>query len=332
MALLNILEYPDPRLRKVATAVAAVTPDIQKLVRDMAETMYAAPGVGLAATQVDVHKRVIVIDVSEARDELRVFINPEIVAAEGEAEREEGCLSVPGYYDKVTRAAAIVVRAQDERGGAVRAASRGAARRVRAARDGPPAGQGLRRPPFAAQARAALGPAAQEATARGLGDRGLPDARRVRRHACLCRVGAGGDPRPRLRGARRADAAGSAAGPGAEDRGVRRQGARRPARAAGAAARVAQAGRRARRAARAAARRARRRRVRIDPAAGGARLASPRLPQHPRFAAPALARRRADPARAARRRSGDGHHDHGDGRRTRHRADPRRRPDADRGA
>jgi peptide deformylase len=117
MALLNILEFPDPRLRKVATAVAAVTPDIQKLVRDMAETMYAAPGVGLAATQVDVHKRVIVIDVSEARDELRVFINPEIIAAEGEAEREEGCLSVPGYYDKVTRAAAIVVRAQDEHGG-----------------------------------------------------------------------------------------------------------------------------------------------------------------------------------------------------------------------
>jgi len=117
MALLNILEYPDPRLRKVATAVAAVTPDIQKLVRDMAETMYAAPGVGLAATQVDVHKRIIVIDVSEARDELRVFINPEIVAAEGGAEREEGCLSVPGYYDKVTRAATIVVRAQDEHGG-----------------------------------------------------------------------------------------------------------------------------------------------------------------------------------------------------------------------
>ena len=116
MALLNILEYPDPRLRKVALAVAAVTPDIQKLVRDMAETMYAAPGVGLAATQVDVHKRVIVIDISEARDDLRVFINPEIVGAEGEAEREEGCLSVPGFYDKVTRAATIAVRAQDERG------------------------------------------------------------------------------------------------------------------------------------------------------------------------------------------------------------------------
>jgi peptide deformylase len=116
MALLNILEYPDPRLKKVATPVAAVTPEIQKLVRDMAETMYSAPGVGLAATQVNVHKRVVIIDISEARDDLKVFINPELVSAEGEAEHEEGCLSVPGYYDKVTRAARIVVRAQNERG------------------------------------------------------------------------------------------------------------------------------------------------------------------------------------------------------------------------
>jgi peptide deformylase len=116
MAQLNILEYPDPRLKKVATAVAAVTPDIQKLVRDMAETMYAAPGVGLAATQVNVHKRVIVIDVSEMRDDLKVFINPEIVARDGALETEEGCLSVPGYYDKVTRAAKVTVRAQNERG------------------------------------------------------------------------------------------------------------------------------------------------------------------------------------------------------------------------
>src|SRR6266478_9960694 len=114
--VLDILEYPDPRLRKVATPVAAVNADIRKLVRDMAETMYAAPGVGLAATQVNVHKRVLVIDVSEARNELRVFINPEIVAAEGEAQCEEGCLSVPGYYDTVQRAARITVRAQDERG------------------------------------------------------------------------------------------------------------------------------------------------------------------------------------------------------------------------
>src|SRR5690349_18187302 len=116
MALLNILEYPDPRLKKVASAVTAFTPEIEKLVRDMAETMYAAPGVGLAATQVDVHKRVIVIDISDTKDELRVFINPELLAADGEAECEEGCLSVPGYYDKVTRAARVVVRAQNERG------------------------------------------------------------------------------------------------------------------------------------------------------------------------------------------------------------------------
>jgi peptide deformylase len=114
--VLDILEYPDPRLRKTAAPVAVVTADIRKLVRDMAETMYAAPGVGLAATQVDVHKRIIVIDVSETRDDLKVFINPEIIAAEGDAQREEGCLSVPGYYDTVRRAARITVRAQDERG------------------------------------------------------------------------------------------------------------------------------------------------------------------------------------------------------------------------
>ena len=116
MALLPILEFPDPRLRKVAAPVAAVTPEIKKLVRDMAETMYAAPGIGLAATQVDVHKRVIVMDISETRDQLRVFINPELLSASGEAENEEGCLSVPGYYDKVTRAATIRVRALNEEG------------------------------------------------------------------------------------------------------------------------------------------------------------------------------------------------------------------------
>ncbi len=116
MARLVILEYPDPRLRKIAAPVAAVTAEVQKLVRDMAETMYAAPGVGLAATQVDVHKRVIVIDISETRDQLHVFINPEIVASEGEAESEEGCLSVPGYYERVRRAAKVTVRAQNERG------------------------------------------------------------------------------------------------------------------------------------------------------------------------------------------------------------------------
>jgi len=116
MALLNILEYPDPRLKKVASRVTAFTPEIERLVADMAETMYAAPGVGLAATQVDVHKRIIVIDISDTKDQLRVFVNPELVAADGEAECEEGCLSVPGYYDKVVRAAAVKVRAQDARG------------------------------------------------------------------------------------------------------------------------------------------------------------------------------------------------------------------------
>jgi len=116
MAQLRILEYPDPRLKKVASPVTAFTPDIARLVRDLAETMYAAPGVGLAATQVDVHKRVLVIDISDTRDDLKVFVNPVILTAEGEAEQEEGCLSVPGYYDKVTRAARVTVRAQNERG------------------------------------------------------------------------------------------------------------------------------------------------------------------------------------------------------------------------
>jgi peptide deformylase len=114
--ILPILEYPDPRLKKVASPVTVFGPEIERLVRDMAETMYEAPGIGLAATQVDVHKRVIVIDISETRDELRVFVNPELLLAEGEAECEEGCLSVPGYYDTVTRAANIRVRAQNERG------------------------------------------------------------------------------------------------------------------------------------------------------------------------------------------------------------------------
>jgi peptide deformylase len=125
MARLPILEYPDPRLRKVAAPVTAVTPDIQKLVRDLAETMYGAPGVGLAATQVDVHKRVIVIDVSEARNDLHVFINPQLLSAQGEAECEEGCLSVPGYYERVKRAACITVRALNECGESVELTTQG---------------------------------------------------------------------------------------------------------------------------------------------------------------------------------------------------------------
>ena len=112
MALLNILEYPDPRLHKIARPVEQVDARIRRLVQDMAETMYAAPGVGLAATQVDVHERVIVIDVSEQKNELRVFINPEIIAASEERKVwNEGCLSVPGYYDDVERADRVRVRA-----------------------------------------------------------------------------------------------------------------------------------------------------------------------------------------------------------------------------
>lgn len=117
MALLPILRYPDPRLFKVAEPVREVDDRIRRLVRDMAETMYEAPGVGLAATQVDVHERVIVIDVSEDGDELRVLINPEILWRSDELQvYEEGCLSVPGVYDKVERAARIRVRALNETG------------------------------------------------------------------------------------------------------------------------------------------------------------------------------------------------------------------------
>jgi peptide deformylase len=116
MALLPILHYPDERLHTVAAPVAVVDQRTRNLVRDMAETMYAAPGIGLAATQVDVHERVIVIDISDARDALQVFINPEIVESSGEEESEEGCLSVPGIFDMVRRAAWVKVRALDETG------------------------------------------------------------------------------------------------------------------------------------------------------------------------------------------------------------------------
>lgn len=117
MALLNILHYPDKRLHKVAKPVAAVDERIRKLAADMAETMYAAPGVGLAATQIDVHERVVVIDISEEKDQLLVFINPEIVWSSGERQvYEEGCLSVPGIYDEVERPDRVRVRALNEKG------------------------------------------------------------------------------------------------------------------------------------------------------------------------------------------------------------------------
>jgi peptide deformylase len=116
MAILKILQYPDERLHKVAKKVARVDEATRKLVRDMAETMYAAPGVGLAATQVDVHECIIVMDISETRDQLKVFINPEITDSSGVIVCEEGCLSVPGIYEKVSRADKITVRALDENG------------------------------------------------------------------------------------------------------------------------------------------------------------------------------------------------------------------------
>ena len=116
MALLPILEFPDPRLRTRAQPVEQVDAALRKLIDDMFETMYAAPGIGLAATQVNVHKRLLVIDVSEKRNERLALINPEILSREGVEETEEGCLSVPGVYDKVTRADRIRVRALDRDG------------------------------------------------------------------------------------------------------------------------------------------------------------------------------------------------------------------------
>jgi peptide deformylase len=116
MALLNILNYPDPRLYTVASAVERVDANIQRLVKDMAETMYAAPGIGLAATQVNVHKQVIVIDTSEDKSKLQVFINPQILNSFGRQDYEEGCLSVPGIYETVTRAEQVTVEALDING------------------------------------------------------------------------------------------------------------------------------------------------------------------------------------------------------------------------
>ena len=111
MSKLTILLYPDPRLHTVAQPVRNVNDEIRQLIKDMAETMYAAPGVGLAATQVDIHRRIIVIDTSPARDQLRAYINPEILEATGIADCDEGCLSLPGIYEKTQRAQHVRVRA-----------------------------------------------------------------------------------------------------------------------------------------------------------------------------------------------------------------------------
>ncbi len=116
MALLPILQYPDERLHTVATPVTDVCNEIRQLIKDMAETMYAAPGVGLAATQIDVHQQIIVVDVSESKNQLLVLINPKIIKRDGEVVSEEGCLSVPGIYEKVTRAETLTVEALDKNG------------------------------------------------------------------------------------------------------------------------------------------------------------------------------------------------------------------------
>jgi peptide deformylase len=116
MAILEILQYPDPRLHEPAKRVEKIDTEIRKLVDDMTETMYAAPGVGLAATQVDVQKQVIIIDVSEDRSDLRVFINPEITRREGVAVNQEGCLSLAGIFDNVERAESVTVTALDRNG------------------------------------------------------------------------------------------------------------------------------------------------------------------------------------------------------------------------
>jgi peptide deformylase len=118
MAILNILRYPDARLHKLAAPVTVFDQALKTLVADMAETMYAAPGIGLAATQVDVHKQIVVVDVSERRDSLVVLVNPEIVEGTGVSDIEEGCLSVPGIYELVERSERVKVRAYDQNGNA----------------------------------------------------------------------------------------------------------------------------------------------------------------------------------------------------------------------
>ena len=117
MSKLQILEFPDPRLRKIAEPVKIVDDSIRQLVEDMFETMYEAPGIGLAATQINVHKRVVVIDVSEDKSQPLVFINPEVTVLEGEPqEMQEGCLSVPGFYENVTRIEHVLIKALDRDG------------------------------------------------------------------------------------------------------------------------------------------------------------------------------------------------------------------------
>jgi peptide deformylase len=116
MALLPILRFPDPRLKKIAAPVTNIDDTVRRLIADMAETMYEAPGIGLAATQVDVHERIVVIDVSEDKSRLLALINPRLENCQGQQEGEEGCLSVPGIYEKVERAERVTVHYQDADG------------------------------------------------------------------------------------------------------------------------------------------------------------------------------------------------------------------------
>ena len=126
MALLEILEYPDPRLRTIANPIKEMTPEIDRLIDDMFETMYDAPGIGLAATQVDQHIQLIVMDVSEEKDNPMVFINPEISVLEGEPEKmQEGCLSVPGFYEDVSRIEHVLIKALDRKGNPFELEARG---------------------------------------------------------------------------------------------------------------------------------------------------------------------------------------------------------------
>ncbi len=117
MAILEILEFPDPRLRKIATPVTVFDSKLEDLIKDMVETMYDAIGIGLAATQINVHKRILVIDVSESKDSPLVFINPSFEVIEAElSDYDEGCLSVPGFYETVSRPQRVLIKAQDQTG------------------------------------------------------------------------------------------------------------------------------------------------------------------------------------------------------------------------
>ena len=287
----------------------------------MTETMYAAPGVGLAATQVDVHKQIIVIDVSEDRSDLRVFVNPEITRREGVAVNQEGCLSVPGIYDNVERAESVTVTALDRNGARFTLNASGLLADLHPARDGPPARQGLRRATCRSSSRTASARSSRSASARppdsaarpcASSSRARPPSPRApsRRSS---RAGPRSRPRPHpTRPSRRARAAARRERRGASRRAPWRSRSPSPPRFK-------------------TPRRPRRPRATPRPTSWWSRHTGcilpravlddsrPRLPQHPRLAAAALARRRADPARDPRRRRANRRLHHADGRGPRYR-------------